>query len=213
MRTYSHDLRIMRSHNAKTTWTKISEGAFAKRQPRMRRSSPDLNFKPRQNVGKLPKPIPPYISLEWARVENKTRIPSVLNSAAPVSPQRCWGLGKCSAVTSPSDSSSTQPGLGASPKHSLRPSVCMGMGEAFFHGPLLLPINASTTTRYDQCWLHGYHSCLAVIEPQTPWDVHYFGASHKWTRRTELDTILNHSIPSLQLFMIAVNIILTYAAC
>jgi hypothetical protein len=97
----------------------------------MRRSSPDLNFKPRQNVGKLPKPIPPYISLEWARVENKTRIPSVLNSAAPVSPQRCCGLGKCSAVTSPSDSSSTQPGLGASPKHSLRPSVCMGMGRLF----------------------------------------------------------------------------------
>lgn len=127
-------------------------------------------------------------------------------------------LGKCSAVTSPSDSSSTQPGTWRQSKTFPPPCRQQRDGEGFFfHGPLLLPINASTTTRYDQCWLHGYHPCLARHRAYTMQnDEHYhinqwgrlhiasnFGTSNLWQYKPKirhgqsspLDRIPSHFLP------------------
>lgn len=120
----------------------------------------DLNLKASQNAERLPTPAPqcPFFTSHFNGHVQKQNAATASRGSHFI--RTLLRLGKCSAVTSPSDSSSTQPGTWRQSKTFPPPCRQQRDGKVFFHGPLLLPINASTTTRYDQCWLHGYHPCL-----------------------------------------------------
>jgi hypothetical protein len=148
----------------------------------------DLNFKPSQNAENLRRLSASYLtSVHTCRRQNPDSFGSRFSGSRLTT--ALLQLGKCSAVTSPSDSSSTQPGTWRQSKTFPPPPFSLygdGWGRllsmALFHSrsmsaPRPSMINAGYTDT-----THGW----SVIGAQTQWDVQSFGTSHKRTQRAEM---------------------------